>query len=122
MPCRKGKHDHQFKWRSVVLGVVPGHNLQQMRNRTEAVCHGTPFFLCQYCRVEAVLQLKADTEAAAAFVRGRNERRAEARAKEDAEHEAEREQLAAKGLNPYQVSPRSYCRDDWRYCQNAAGY
>lgn len=58
------------------------------------------------CRVEAVLQLKADTEAAAAVIRGSNERRAAEKAREEVDHEAEKEQLTAKGLNPYKVSTR----------------
>ncbi|CAM9586857.1 unnamed protein product, partial [Sphacelaria rigidula] len=51
----------------------------------------------------AILQLKSDTEAAASLIRGSNERRSAERARKDAAHEAEREQLAAKGLNPYKV-------------------
>lgn len=51
-----------------------------------------------------MLQLKADTEAAAALIRGANERNAAAKLREEAAHEAEKEHLAAKGLNPYKVS------------------
>ncbi|CAB1100550.1 unnamed protein product [Ectocarpus sp. CCAP 1310/34] len=54
-------------------------------------------------RVECVLQLKADTEAAAALIRGANERNAAEKLREEAAHEAEKEILAAKGLNPYKV-------------------
>ncbi|CAM9207030.1 unnamed protein product, partial [Laminaria digitata] len=54
-------------------------------------------------RVECVLQLKADTEAAAALLRGKNEKRAGKRIREEARHEAEKEMLATKGLNPYKV-------------------
>ncbi|CBJ27963.1 conserved unknown protein [Ectocarpus siliculosus] len=54
-------------------------------------------------RVECVLQLKADTEAAAALIRGANERNAAEKLREEAAHEAEKEHLAAKGLNPYKV-------------------
>lgn len=50
-----------------------------------------------------MLQLKADTEAAAALIRGENERRAAERLREEEEHEAEKDQLAAKGLNPYKA-------------------
>lgn len=57
-------------------------------------------------RVECVLQLKADTEAAAALIRGENERREAERQREEAEHEAEKDQLAAKGLNPYKAGPQ----------------
>lgn len=54
-------------------------------------------------RVECVLQLKADTEAAAALIRGSNERRAADKVREEEEHEAEKDQLTAKGLNPYKA-------------------
>ncbi|CAM9167315.1 unnamed protein product, partial [Hapterophycus canaliculatus] len=54
-------------------------------------------------RVECVLQLKADTEAAAALIRGANERRVAEQLREEAEHEAEKGELAAKGHNPYKV-------------------
>lgn len=55
-------------------------------------------------RVECVLQLKADTESAAALIRGANERRAAERLREEAEHEAEKAHLTTKGLNPYKAS------------------
>lgn len=55
-------------------------------------------------RIECVLQLKADTEAAAALIRGKNEKREGKRIREEAKHEAEKEMLATKGLNPYKVS------------------
>lgn len=61
------------------------------------------FFDVQPLRVEAVLQLKADTEAAAAKIRGENKLRAAARTREEAEHEREKAKIAAKGLNPYKV-------------------
>lgn len=63
------------------------------------------FFFCAESanRVECVLQLKADTEAAAAVIRGKNEKRAGKRIREEARHEAEKETLATKGLNPYKV-------------------
>lgn len=70
-----------------------------------------PFFFLPFLlilRVECVLQLKSDTEAAAALIRGQNERRVVEAARLEAEHEAEKEQLAAKGLNPYKVCIR-YC-------------
>ena len=51
-----------------------------------------------------MLQLKADTEAAAAIIRGKNEKRAGKRIREEAKHEAEKEKLATKGLNPYKLS------------------
>ncbi|CAN0059637.1 unnamed protein product, partial [Ectocarpus sp. 12 AP-2014] len=54
-------------------------------------------------RVECVLQLKADTEAAAALIRGSNEKNAAEKLRKEAAHEAEKEHLAAKGLNPYKV-------------------
>lgn len=50
-----------------------------------------------------MLQLKADTESAAAFIRGANERRAADKFREEQEHEAEKDQLTAKGLNPYKA-------------------
>lgn len=50
-----------------------------------------------------MLQLKANTEAAAARIRSSNERRAREKAFKEAEHEREKEQLAARGLNPYEV-------------------
>lgn len=53
--------------------------------------------------MECVLQLKADTEAAAALIRGANERNTAEKLREEAAHEAEKEYLAAKGLNPYKV-------------------
>lgn len=61
--------------------------------------------------VECVLQLKADTEAAAALIRGENERRAAERLQEEAEHEAEKDQLTAKGLNPYKVGPGTWWQE-----------
>lgn len=54
-------------------------------------------------RVGAVLQLKADTEAAAAAIRGENERRAVESARQEARQEREKGRLTAKGLNPYKV-------------------
>lgn len=51
-----------------------------------------------------MLQLKADTESAAALIRGANERRAAEKLREEAEHEAEKEHLTTKGLNPYKAS------------------
>lgn len=51
-----------------------------------------------------MLQLKADTESAAALIRGANERRAAERLREEAEHEAEKDRLTNKGLNPYKAS------------------
>lgn len=53
--------------------------------------------------MECILQLKADTEAAAALIRGANERRAADKLREEEEHEAEKDQLTAKGLNPYKA-------------------
>lgn len=55
-------------------------------------------------RVECILQLKADTEAAAVTIRGSNERRAELQRMKEEEHEAEKNELFTKGLNPYKAS------------------
>lgn len=51
-----------------------------------------------------MLQLKADTESAAALIRGANERRAAEKLREEAEHEAEKAHLTTKGLNPYKAN------------------
>lgn len=88
-----------------------GKNDTQHMHINQPLCRGcAPGYIH---RVECVLQLKADTEAAAALIRGQNERRAAETARQETEHEAEKEQLAAKGLNPYKVYA---CRRRRRVC------
>lgn len=53
-----------------------------------------------------MLQLKADTEVAAALIRGSNEKRNAQKLREERDHESAKEKLFTEGLNPYKVRGR----------------